>query len=72
MTQIILRLSTVKNRTGLGRSTIYKKISNGTFPKPIAIGKRAVGWLESDIENWISQCVEESHQFDLFDQEVQS
>lgn len=72
MTQIILRLSAVKNRTGLGRSTIYKKVSNGTFPKPISIGKRAVGWLESDIENWITQRVEESHECSLAGQEVQS
>ncbi len=51
----ILRLPIVKDRTGLSRSTIYLKISNGTFPKQIKLGERAVGWLDSDIEQWIDE-----------------
>lgn len=53
MTKVILRLPTVKARTGLSRSSIYLRIASGTFPKPISLGSRAVGWLESDIEQWI-------------------
>lgn len=44
----------VKERTGLSRSTIYAKIAQGTFPKPVCLGARAVGWLESEIDEWIN------------------
>ena len=53
----ILRLPDVQARTGLSRSTIYLRISNQKFPKPIALGGRAVGWLESEIESWIEEQV---------------
>ena len=53
----IIRLPEVLNRTGLGRSTVYLKIANGTFPKPISLGARAVGWLESDVTNWVLEQV---------------
>lgn len=61
MTNTILRLPTVKTRTGLSRSTIYLRISDGTFPKPVSLGARAVGWLESDVERWICCRIEQSH-----------
>jgi prophage regulatory protein len=50
----ILRLPTVIARTGLSRSSLYKKISEGTFPKPRSLGARAVGWLESQVDDWLS------------------
>ena len=50
----ILRLADVKARTGLSRSTIYLNISKGIFPRHISLGPRCVGWLESEIDNWIS------------------
>lgn len=51
-----LRLPQVKARTGLSRSTIYARIAQGSFPKPVPLGgARAVGWLESQVESWI-QC----------------
>jgi prophage regulatory protein len=53
MTHSILRLPAVKTRTGLSRSTIYLRIQLGTFPKPIPLGARAVGWLEEDVQQWI-------------------
>jgi prophage regulatory protein len=56
----ILRLPQVKSETGLSRSAIYQRISEGSFPKQINLGSRAVGWLTSDIENWIKQRVIES------------
>ena len=58
MTHTILRLPTVLNRTGLSRSSIYLRISNGEFTKPISLGGRAVGWLESDINQWLADRVE--------------
>ena len=53
----ILRLPGVMDRTGLARSSIYFKIREGTFPRPVSLGQRAVGWLASDIENWIENRV---------------
>lgn len=58
--QNILRLPTVKERTGLSRSTIYLLISKGLFPKQIKLGERAVGWLDEDINNWINHQITQS------------
>jgi prophage regulatory protein len=58
----ILRLPAVKARTGLSRSTIYLRIAAGTFPKPVHLGARAVGWIESEIETWLSRQIEQSRQ----------
>lgn len=49
----ILRLPAVQRRTGLSRSTIYLRVSDGTFPRPISLGARAVGWLDSDVTAWV-------------------
>ena len=49
----ILRLKTVLDRTGLSRSTMYRKMQNGTFPKNIRISTRCTGWRESAVKNWI-------------------
>ena len=49
-----LRLPDVKSRTGLSRSSIYAKIKQGIFPKYINLGARSVGWLESEVNEWIS------------------
>ncbi len=54
----ILRLPEVKLRTGLSRSTIYLKVSQNLFPKPMSIGERSVGWLESEIDSWINERAE--------------
>ncbi len=53
----ILRRKQVQARTGLARSTIYLHIKNGTFPRPVPLGPRAVGWLESEISDWIAERV---------------
>ena len=53
MTSFILRLPQVKARTGKGRTSIYNGVKNGTFPAPIALGPRSVGWLDSSITDWI-------------------
>jgi len=49
----ILRLPEVIDRVGLRRASIYVHMSQGSFPKAIAIGSRAVGWLEHEIEAWL-------------------
>lgn len=53
-----LRLSDVKERTGLSRSTIYLNISKNIFPRPISLGVRCVGWLESEIDAWIQNRIQ--------------
>ena len=49
----ILRLRDVMEKTGLARSTVYKYIEAGTFPKPIDLGGRSVGWVDEEINDWI-------------------
>jgi len=60
MTITILRLPVVKSRTGLSRSTIYLRVSQGTFPKPVCLGGRAVGWVEAEIQVWLERQIEMS------------
>jgi prophage regulatory protein len=50
---VILRRKQVEARTGLSRSTLYAYIAAGNFPPPYALGARAVGWRESDVEAWL-------------------
>ena len=49
----ILRLDAVLNRTGLTRSTLYRKIQTGTFPKQVRIATRCTGWRESAVSDWM-------------------
>lgn len=57
----ILRRKQVESRTGLSRSTIYARIAAGLFPSPIDLGGgRAVGWLESEIDQWVQSRINES------------
>lgn len=50
----ILRRKQVEELTGLSRSTIYALMAEDDFPKPIQLGPRSVGWLESDLTDWIN------------------
>ncbi len=56
----ILRLPEVKKTTGLSRSTIYARISRGTFPQRVNLGGRAVGWVEAEIQEWLQRRIEAS------------
>jgi prophage regulatory protein len=49
----ILRLPEVKAVTGKSRSSIYQGMADGSFPQPVALGARAIGWRESDLEAWL-------------------
>ncbi|HBP1118513.1 TPA: AlpA family transcriptional regulator [Pseudomonas aeruginosa] len=49
----IIRLKNVIDSTGLARSTIYKLIGEGLFPKPVPLVGRSVGWVESEVHEWI-------------------
>jgi len=50
MTHSILRLPAVKASTGLSRSTLYLRIAQGVFPRPVSLGARAVGWPANEVE----------------------
>ncbi len=56
----ILRLPDVKRSIGLSRITIYLRITQGTFPKPVSLGGRAVGWLEAEVQQWLQRRIEAS------------
>lgn len=51
----ILRLADVQNTVGLSRSQIYVLIGQGAFPPPIKLSERASGWLETEVQLWISE-----------------
>ncbi|MCU9530472.1 helix-turn-helix transcriptional regulator [Pseudomonas mosselii] len=55
----IIRLKEVIDSTGLARSTIYKYIGEGSFPKPVSLGDRCVGWVDSEVHDWILARIEE-------------
>ncbi len=63
------RLPVVMGRTGLGRSTVYKKIADGEFPKQVRLGPRAVGWLDEEVDAWIQARVDDSR---FHDQETEA
>jgi prophage regulatory protein len=56
----ILRRPQVEARTGLSRSTIYERMKQGTFPSPISLGTKAVGWIASEIDDWLDQRIKAS------------
>jgi prophage regulatory protein len=54
----LIRLKEVMHCSGLARSTVYKYIAEGTFPKPVPLGGRAVAWVEAEVFSWIENKVE--------------
>jgi len=51
----LIRIKEVQHRVGLGRSTIYRWMGEGKFPKPVQLGGYAVAWAETEIEEWIAE-----------------
>jgi prophage regulatory protein len=62
MPRKILRLPVVLDRTGLSRSTVYLRVTEGRFPRPVSLGARAVGWIETEVEEWIARQIEISRE----------
>ncbi len=56
----MLRLKAVCDLTGLSRSSIYLKITDGEFPAPVKLGKRSVGWIEIEVSQWIENRINQS------------
>ncbi len=71
MPHTILRLPAVKTRTGLSRSTIYLRVSQGAFPAPVSLGGRAVGWLEAEVNAWLTAQVEKSRKIAPAERQLQ-
>lgn len=65
MSNNILRLPAVLERTGLSRSTVYLMISKNQFPAPVSLGERAVGWVESQIDQWVDEKIAASQEIKL-------
>lgn len=57
-----MRLPEVKNRTGLSRTEIYRRMDDGTFPKAIPLGKRSVAWRSDEIDAWIEERIGQASQ----------
>ena len=53
-----IKLKEVMHKTALSRSAVYRKMNEGTFPKSISTGDRSVVWKESEIEEWMTECLE--------------
>ena len=51
----MLRRRDVQTRTGLSRSTSYRRVAEGTFPKPVNLGGRTVGWIAAEIQDWLER-----------------
>lgn len=54
----LIKIKDVMHTTGLARSTVYKYIADGTFPKPVVLGERNVAWVEGEVQDWIMDKIE--------------
>jgi len=54
----LIRKPVVLARTGICNASLYQKIAEGTFPKPVKLGGRAVAWVESEVDQWIYDLIE--------------
>ena len=67
----LIRLSEVMRRTGYGRTSIYRKMEDGSFPKSLKLGgppkdpnefySRAVAWIEDEVDQWVEDSIDERH-----------
>ena len=59
---VFMRLPAVLQATGLGRSTVYRMVAERTFPAPVKLAKRAVGWRHDDVQQWTVERTSTSRQ----------
>ncbi|WP_206191643.1 helix-turn-helix transcriptional regulator [Shewanella bicestrii] len=55
----LIRIKDVIDTTGLARSTIYKYVDKGIFPKAVKLGCKSVAWVESEVQEWILERIQE-------------
>ena len=60
MSNALIRISTVTQRTALSRPEIYRRMARGDFPKPVSIGARAIAWVEADVDAWVEAHIQAS------------
>lgn len=58
----ILRKPAVLERCGFGTTTLYKFMNEGAFPKAVRLGERAVGWIETEVDDWLARRMAERTQ----------
>jgi len=49
----LYRVKTLSQKLDMGVSTIWKKVKNGTFPKPVSLGERFTAWRSEDVQEWM-------------------
>lgn len=54
----LIRMPELVERTGFSRTTIYRRVKDGTLPRPLLVGSSAIAWRESQIDEWISNLQE--------------
>ena len=59
MSKTLLKIKDVCALVALSESAIYAAIKNGTFPKPVRLSVQSVGWVSSEIQQWINERIEE-------------
>ena len=59
----LIKLKEVMAKTSLGHSSIYKFISEGTFPKQVSLGAKSVAWVESEVDDWIMEKIGERDKY---------
>ena len=57
----LLKAQDVADLTSMSRSHLHRLARDGKFPKPIKIGENRSAWLESDVQEWISECLRKHH-----------
>ncbi|HAJ42258.1 MAG TPA: transcriptional regulator [Alcanivorax sp.] len=55
----IMRLTEVIQTTGLARSSIYNRMNEGSFPRPVSLGARSVGWVSDEVQDWVEARIQE-------------
>ncbi|WP_261640053.1 helix-turn-helix transcriptional regulator [Erwinia mallotivora] len=62
MTTTLIRLPEVQRRTGYSKAWIYRLMSQERFPRSIKVGARSIAFIESEMDDWINQRIDESRQ----------
>lgn len=62
MTQRFLKAKEVAERTSVSTAQIYRMVKEGRFPEPVRITDVRRGWIEEEVENWISECVRKNRE----------
>lgn len=62
MTYAILRVNQVIEKTGMKRTYLYQEVKAGRFPKPVNLGAKAIGWIDTEVDAWIQNLIEARNQ----------